>query len=124
MKEHLSKRNKKEDRSPEDNSHSLTVREMSVLQMVAAGYSNSKIADELSISPNTVKSHIYNAYKKIKAPGRLQAALWTIKNLWGRVLPPVLTYSFETGSLSDTIFLPASHRNTTKNHTNHLLAIK
>ena len=81
MKEHLSKRKRKEDRSPEDNSHSLTAREMTILQMVAAGYSNSKIAEELSISPHTVKTHIYNAYKKIRAPGRLQAALWTIKNL-------------------------------------------
>ena len=81
MKDHLSKRNEKENRSLEDNRHSLTTREMKILQMVAAGYSNSKIADELSISPHTVKTHIYNAFKKIKAPGRLQAALWTIKNL-------------------------------------------
>jgi DNA-binding CsgD family transcriptional regulator len=81
MKEHLGKRNKKNDHSLEDKGHSLTTREMTVLQMVAAGYSNSKIADELSISPHTVKTHIYNAYKKIKAPGRLQAALWIIKYL-------------------------------------------
>jgi DNA-binding CsgD family transcriptional regulator len=81
MKNHLSKRDKKEDRSLADKVYSLTTRETEILQMVAAGYSNSKIADELSISPHTVKTHIYNAYKKIKAPGRLQAALWAIKNL-------------------------------------------
>ena len=81
MKEHLSERNKQEDRSLEDNGHSLTTREMEILQMVASGYSNSKIADELSISPHTVKTHICNAYKKIKAPGRFQAALWAVKNL-------------------------------------------
>jgi DNA-binding CsgD family transcriptional regulator len=59
----------------------LTTREIEILQMVAGGYSNFKIADSLCISPHTVKTHLYNAYKKIKASGRLQAALWAVKNL-------------------------------------------
>jgi LuxR family transcriptional regulator of csgAB operon len=49
--------------------------------MVASGRANNKIAEELCISPHTVKTHIYNIYKKISAPNRLQAALWAAKNL-------------------------------------------
>ena len=59
----------------------LTVREIEVIQMVAAGYSNSRIAEELFISPQTVKTHLYNIYKTIIVPSRLQAALWAVKNL-------------------------------------------
>ena len=59
----------------------LTTREIEILQMVAEGYSNARIADGLCISPHTVKTHLYNTYKKIKASGRLQAALWAVKNL-------------------------------------------
>jgi DNA-binding CsgD family transcriptional regulator len=81
MRELVSKRNKQKEHAVEGRDHLLTPREMEILQMVTAGYSNARIADQLGISPLTVKSHIYNACKKIKAPGRLQAALWAIKNL-------------------------------------------
>ena len=59
----------------------LTDREKQILALVASGARNSKIAKELEISPNTVKSHLYNIYKKIDVPSRLQAALWAAKNL-------------------------------------------
>jgi len=49
--------------------------------MVAVGAKNEEIADELFISPNTVRTHIYNIFKKINVPNRLQAALWAAKNL-------------------------------------------
>ena len=81
MKERMTRNNKQKEHSPEGSDRFLTAREMEILQMVTAGYSNGRIADQLGISPLTVKTHIYNACKKIKAPGRLQAALWTIKNL-------------------------------------------
>ena len=72
---------KQRNRSHGGNDSFLTTREIEILQMVAGGYSNSRIADGLCISPHTVKTHLYNAYKKIKASGRLQAALWAVKNL-------------------------------------------
>jgi len=59
----------------------LTPRETEILVLVSAGSKNEQIADELHISPNTVKTHIYNIFKKIDVPNRLQAALWAVKNL-------------------------------------------
>jgi LuxR family transcriptional regulator of csgAB operon len=59
----------------------LTPRETEILVLVSSGSKNEQIAEELHISPNTVKTHIYNIFKKIDVPNRLQAALWAVKNL-------------------------------------------
>lgn len=59
----------------------LTPREKEILNLVAQGASNEMIADRLCISRHTVKTHLYNIFKKINVPNRLQAALWTAKNL-------------------------------------------
>jgi len=59
----------------------LTPREIEIITMIGQGSSNSMIADQLFISPHTVKTHIYNIFKKIKVPNRLQAAFWAIKNI-------------------------------------------
>jgi DNA-binding NarL/FixJ family response regulator len=66
---------------PQKNATILTRREMEILSQVAAGATNEDIARTLFISPNTVKTHIYNIFKKINVPNRLQAALWAAKNL-------------------------------------------
>ena len=59
----------------------LTGREKQVLSCMASGYTSKAIADELCISMHTVKTHIYNIYRKINATNRLQATLWAIKYL-------------------------------------------
>ena len=59
----------------------LTQRETEILALVAVGARNEEVADELCISPHTVKSHLHNIFKKIEVPNRLQAALWAAKNL-------------------------------------------
>lgn len=59
----------------------LTQRELEILAMISAGITNEDIACRLNISPNTVKTHIYNIFKKIDVPNRLQASLWAAKNL-------------------------------------------
>jgi len=66
---------------PKGDTTGLTPREMEILAMVAAGAKNEAIADKLCISPHTVKTHVYNIFKKIDVPNRLQAALWAAKNL-------------------------------------------
>ncbi len=64
----------------QDNS-GLTRREIEILDLIADGFSNQQIADELFISPHTVKTHLHNIFKKINVKRRLQAALWAAKNL-------------------------------------------
>lgn len=59
----------------------LTGREKQVLACIASGYSSQAISDELNISMHTVKTHIYNLYRKINATNRLQATLWATKYL-------------------------------------------
>jgi len=59
----------------------LTRREIEILSKLAVGSSNQNIAETLYISRHTVKTHIYNIYKKIDVSDRLQAALWAAKNL-------------------------------------------
>jgi len=59
----------------------LTPREIEILSRIALGAKNEEIAAELFISPNTVKTHIYNIFKKINVPNRLQATLWAAKHL-------------------------------------------
>jgi len=59
----------------------LTSREIEILTLIATGLKNEQIASRLFISPNTVKTHIYNIFKKIHVPDRLQATLWAVKHL-------------------------------------------
>lgn len=51
----------------------LTERETEILEMIAAGKSRSKIATELFIEPETVKSHIKNIYAKLDVHSRDEA---------------------------------------------------
>ncbi len=60
---------------------SLTDREMEVLKVMATGAKNSEIASSLNLSPHTIKTHIYNIFKKINASNRLQAVNWAQENL-------------------------------------------
>jgi DNA-binding NarL/FixJ family response regulator len=53
---------------------SLTSRELEVLKIMATGASNRGIADQLSISENTVKIHVHKILKKLDVRNRREAA--------------------------------------------------
>ena len=59
----------------------LTFRQREVLILKASGSSNKEISNKLNISDHTVKTHVYNIYKKLKLDSRFQAALWAAKYL-------------------------------------------
>lgn len=59
----------------------LTQREMEIISLLASGDSNLEISEKLFVSEHTVKSHIYNIFRKIKVHNRIQAMNWAKKNL-------------------------------------------
>lgn len=58
----------------------LTRREWQIMEGIYAGYNNHKIANTLFLSQHTVKSHLYNAYKKLGVTSRLEACAWMRDN--------------------------------------------
>src|SRR3954452_10674709 len=54
----------------------LSAREAEIVTLVAQGLSNNEITRKLVISPNTLKSHIRRAYRKIGVSTRAQAVAW------------------------------------------------
>jgi DNA-binding NarL/FixJ family response regulator len=54
----------------------LTPKEITVLRLVARGYDNAAIAEELSLSINTVKAHVSRVLTKLDVPDRTKAAIW------------------------------------------------
>jgi two-component system response regulator DegU len=59
----------------------LTDQEKRVLLFLTSGLKNTEIAQRLFVSEKTVKAHLNKIFKKIQVSNRLQAALWTSKNL-------------------------------------------
>lgn len=53
----------------------LTEREREILACAAAGQGNKDIADRLSVSLDTVKTHLHNIYRKLGVTGRVEAIL-------------------------------------------------
>lgn len=64
----------------------LTNREMEIIALLSAGSSNQQIAEKLFVSEHTVKSHLYNIFRKINVHNRIQALNWIHQNL-GPLVP-------------------------------------
>ncbi len=62
-------------------SNSLTARELQVLHLISAGYSNSQIAKILNITLHTVKAHVQAIFYKLQVKNRVQAAVIASKYL-------------------------------------------
>lgn len=58
----------------------LTPRELEIVTMVVAGYSNPDIAQRCSISEQTVKHHISNIFDKLGVSNRLELALFAVNH--------------------------------------------
>ena len=58
----------------------LTEREMEVLNLVAQGKSNQKIAESMFLSLATVKAHVGNILSKLQVSSRAEAIAYAIKN--------------------------------------------
>lgn len=59
----------------------LTRREKQILSLTSTGATNTEIAAQLNVSMHTVKTHIYNLFKKIDVSNRIQAVNWAKENL-------------------------------------------
>ncbi|MCP3672419.1 MAG: two-component system response regulator NarL [Gammaproteobacteria bacterium] len=59
----------------------LTAREKEILGLIANGMSNRAIGDSLNISEGTVKVHVKHILKKLNLKSRVEAAVWSLKNI-------------------------------------------
>ncbi len=63
----------------------LSSRELEILELVATGVTNSQIARDLEISPNTVKVHLRNIFAKLEVESRTEATTLAIRQGWIRI---------------------------------------
>lgn len=63
----------------------LTSREQDVLKLLARGYKNKSIAEQLGLQYRTVVTHVYNIYRKLNLNNRTEAIHYAISNRLVRV---------------------------------------
>jgi DNA-binding NarL/FixJ family response regulator len=68
---------------------------MIVLALVAKGWRNAQIADELLIRPKTVETHLYHIYDKLGISSRTEAALYVLR-------PELLSHADMSGNSDDS----------------------
>jgi DNA-binding NarL/FixJ family response regulator len=59
---------------------SLSPRERHILSLLAAGWSNRKIASECHLSVNTVRTHVQNVLVKLGVHSKLEAAAFAVRH--------------------------------------------
>ncbi len=75
----------RQSRAVDDESAALTAREQDVLSLVAEGATDQEIADSLSISIHTVKTHMRNILAKLQLSKRHEAAQYALRE---GLIPP------------------------------------
>ena len=58
----------------------LTERELEVLRLIARGHAIKQMAQQLTISPKTVDTHIQHIYEKIGVSTRAAATLFAVEH--------------------------------------------
>lgn len=66
--------------APKQNIGNLSEREMEVLKLIVEGKSNTEIAAELYLSPNTIKTHVRGIMNKLAVEDRVQAAVVALRS--------------------------------------------
>ena len=61
--------------SPEETFPELSAREVEILDLIAQGHSNAKIAARLFVSPKTVGNHISHIFTKLQVADRAHAII-------------------------------------------------
>ena len=75
----LMKEAKKMQADMEKKQEELSTRELEILNLTADGKSNTEIAEKLMISVHTVKAHVGNIIKKLRAKDRVNAVAIAIR---------------------------------------------
>ncbi|OFY83928.1 MAG: hypothetical protein A3F72_07770 [Bacteroidetes bacterium RIFCSPLOWO2_12_FULL_35_15] len=69
--------------SPDDaRNHNLTARENEILKLLVEGMEYKEIAETTATSPNTIRNHITNIYKKLHVTSKAQAIRMAMNKKW------------------------------------------
>jgi DNA-binding NarL/FixJ family response regulator len=74
-------RKDRENAGPEPNP-ALSETQLQILRLVSEGLSNRQIAAVVHLSENTIKSHLQEAFRKLKFHSRVEAALVATRDGW------------------------------------------
>lgn len=66
-------------RHPDHKISELTAREEDILRLLAQGYANLEIADQLGVSEKTVRNRLTEIFSKLRLNNRTQAALYALR---------------------------------------------
>ena len=66
----------------------LTARQREVVALIAEGLTNAEIGQRLGVTPGTAANHVDAVLRRLRASGRVQAAVWAIAHGLVRVQVP------------------------------------
>ena len=60
----------------------LTAQEVRILQLISLGHSTASMSRELEVSPTTVRNHVQNILRKLRAHTRIEAVMRATREGW------------------------------------------